>query len=884
MSESAVHPPRWPTRNGSADGDQAPAHDLLAARLAMLHGRRSECEALGGLVEGLRGGRSSVLVLRGEAGAGKTALLDYVAEPAADLRMVRSAGVESEMDLAFAGLQRLCGPVLDRLGQLPVPQRDALRTAFGLAVGTAADRFLVGLAVLSLLSDAAAERPLVCVIDDAQWLDQASAQALAFVARRLRTERVLMLFAAREPRAELAGLPELTVEGLRDTDARELLGSLIRWPLDERVAAQIVADTRGNPLALLELARGLSPAELAGGFGLSEVLPLPARIEDSFLRRAENLPEPSWRLLVVAAAETAGDPVVVWRAARRLGIPAQAAVPAAQAGLLELGARVRFRHPLVRSAAYRSASLPDRRAVHRALAEVTDPQLHPDRRAWHLAQAASGPDEQVAADLERSAGRAQMRGGLAAAAAFLERAAALTPDPARRADRALAAAGAKVQAGALDGTLELLDLAAAGSPDQLRQARADLVRAQHTSVSNRGSEAPPLLLRAARRLEGIDVGLARAAYLDAMSAAMSAGHLAIPGAGALEVARAAGSAPPPAHPPRASDHLLDGLAAHFSMGYSAGAPILRRALSAFGRTMAAAEELRCLGLGCTAALHLWDDERWDGLSGRHVELARGAGALGQLPVALSSRAYLFLLSGDLAAAASLVEEAQATTDATGSSLAPYGALGLAAWRGREHEAAALIEVTAKEVAVRGEGTGMTLTNWANAVLYNGLGRYGAALAAAEQGSEHSGELGLATWSTVELIEAAARAGAARTRGRGPAGSGGAHQRRPAPTGRSASRPARGRCWAAASWPTGCTERRSGGSAAPGSGRNWPGRTCSTANGCAARSAAWTHASSSGPPTRCCPRWEPMGSPSAPAGSCWPPARRCASAPPRRSPR
>ncbi len=724
----------------------------------MLHGRRSEYEALGGLVEGLRGGHSAALVVRGEVGVGKTALLDYVAGSAADLRVVRSAGVEPEMDLAFAGLQRLCGPVLDRLGQLPVPQRDALRTAFGLEAGAAADRFLVGLAVLSLLSGAAAERPLVCVIDDARWLDRASAQALAFAARRLRAERVLMLFAAREPRAELAGLPELTVEGLRDADARELLGSLIRWPLDERVAEQIAADTRGNPLALLALSRGLSPAELAGGFGLPEALPLPGRIEDSFLRRADNLPGPSWRLLVVAAAEPAGDPVVVWRAARRLGIPAQAAAAAARAGLLELGARVRFRHPLVRSAAYRSASLHDRQAVHRALAEVTDPQLNPDRRAWHRAQATPGPDEEVAAELEGSAGRAQARGGLAAAAAFLERAAALTPDPARRADRALATAAAKVQAGALDGTLEMLDMASAGSPDELRRARADLVRAQLAFVSNRGSDAPPLLLKAARRLEGIDVDLARTTYLDTMNAALSAGHLAVPGGSVLEVSRAAGSAPPPAHPPRAPDHLLDGLAAHFSMGYPAGVPILRRALSAFGGTIAAAEELRCLGLGCIAALHLWDDERWDGLSSRHVELARGAGALGQLPVALSSRAYMSLFSGDLAAAASLVEEAQATTDATGSSLAPYGALGLAAWRGREDEAAALIEITIKEVTLRGEGTGITLTNWANAVLYNGLGRYDAALAAAEQGSGHSGELGLATWSMVELIEAAARAG------------------------------------------------------------------------------------------------------------------------------
>jgi DNA-binding CsgD family transcriptional regulator len=723
----------------------------------MLRGRRSECETLDGLAEGVRGGRSAVLLVLGDAGVGKTALLDYLVESAADLRVVRTAGVEAEMDLAFAALHRLCGPVLERLGRLPVPQRDALGTAFGLTAGPAPDRFLVGLAVLSLLYEVAAERPLVCVIDDAQWLDRASAQALAFAARRLTADPVGLVFAARESDEDLGRLPELVVEGLREPDARELLGSVVRWPLDERVADQIVAETRGNPLALLELPWGLSPAELAGGFGLPDVLPLPGRIEDYVLRRVDNLPGPSWRLLVVAAAESAGDPVVVWRAATRLGISAQAAAPAAQAGLLEIGARVRFQHPRMRAAAYRAASPQQRRAVHRALAEATDPQLDPDRRAWHRAQAAAGPDEDVAAELERSADRARARGGLAAAAAFLGRAAALTSDPARRADRALAAAAAKVQAGTFDAALEMLGLAEAGPPDELRRARTDLVRAQLAFVSNRGSDAPPLLLRAARQLEGIDVGLARATYLDAMNAAMSAGHLADPGGGVLDVSRAAGAAPP-RHPPRPSDHLLDGLAAHFSAGYSAGVPILRRALTAVGRATAAGEELRWLGLACAAALHLWDDEKWDELSGWHVELARGAGALSQLPLALSSRAYLFLFAGDLAAAAALVEEAQATTDATGGNLAPYGALGLAAWRGREDEADELIEASRKDVTLRGEGIGVTLTNWANAVLYNGLGRYDAALAAAERGSQHPCELGLATWSTVELIEAAARTG------------------------------------------------------------------------------------------------------------------------------
>jgi DNA-binding CsgD family transcriptional regulator len=721
----------------------------------MLRGRRSECAVLGGLLDGVRGGRGAVLVLRGEAGVGKTALLDYAVASAADLRVVRAAAVASEMELAFAGLHQLSGPVLDRLGRLPGPRRVALETAFGLEAGPAPDRFLVGLAVLSLLSKVAGERPLVCVVDDAQWLDRASAQALAFAARRLRTESVLVLFAAREPGADLGGLPELVVEGLGDADARELLDSAVRWSMDERVREQIVAETRGNPLALLELPRGLSPAELAGGFRLPEVLPLPGRIEQDFLRRVEGLPGPTRLLLVVAAAEPTGDPVLLRRAAGRLGIPAQAATPAAEAGLLEFGAWVRFRHPLVRAAAYQSASPADRQMVHRALAEVTDPQADPDRGAWHRAQAAPGPDEDVAAGLERSAGLAQARGGLTAAAAFLERAAALTPDPARRAERALAAAQTKIQAGAFDAVPKLLGVAKAGPPDELRHARIDLLHARLAFVSDRGRDAAPLLLKAARRLERIDIDLARAAYLDTMTAAMFAGRLAAPGGSMLEVSRAA---PRPSHPLRAPDLLLDGLAALFTEGYSAGLPVLHRALSAFSHDMSAEDELRWPWLACIAAMQLWDDGQWDVLSQRHVRLAHDASALSELPVALSARAYLDLLAGDLTAAAALIEEARAATEATGSNFAPYGALGLAAWSGRKDEAAVLMNATIAEVTRRGEGIGITVTEWAKAVLYNGLGRYDEALAAAEQGSQYPDELGLATWSLVELIEAAARTG------------------------------------------------------------------------------------------------------------------------------
>ncbi len=359
-------------------------------------------------------------MVRGDSGVGKTVLLEHLAGQAsgAGCRVARAVGVQSEMELAFAGLHQLCAPMLGRVERLPVPQRDALRTAFGLAAGPPPDRFFVGLAVLSLLAEVAGDRPLLCLIDDEQWLDHASALALGFVARRLGADPVGLVFAARDPGTELAGLPELEVTGLGDSDARALLEAALAGPLDARVRDLIIAETRGNPLALLELPHGLTPAELAGGFGLPGAAPLAGRIEDSFARQLDALPETTRRLLQLAAADPSGDRSLVWRAAGRLGIPVRAGAPATEAGLVEFASQVRFRHPLARSAAYRSASLSGRQQMHAALAEVTDPAADPDRRAWHRAEAAAGPDEEVAAELERSAGRAQARGGLAAAAAF----------------------------------------------------------------------------------------------------------------------------------------------------------------------------------------------------------------------------------------------------------------------------------------------------------------------------------------------------------------------------------------------------------------------------------------------------------------------------------
>ena len=652
--------------------------------------RYAERRALDGLTAAVRAGQSRVLVMRGDPGVGKTVLLDYLAGRASDsgCRVARAAGVQSEMELAFAGLHQLCAPMLDHLPRVPVPQHDALRTAFGVAAGPAVDRFLVGLGVLSLLSESAGELPLVCVIDDEQWLDRASVQALGFVARRLAADPVGLVFATREPGRELAGLPVLDVDGLGDSDARALLESALAGPLDERVRDLIVAETQGNPLALLQLPRGLSPAELAGGFGLPGAGPLAGRIEDSFARQLEALPDQTLQLVLLAAADPSGDLPLVWRAARRLGLPTSAASPAVEAGLAEFGSRVRFRHPLARSAAYRSASLSDRQRAHATLAEVTDPQADPDRRAWHRAQAAAGPDEDVAVELERSAGRAQARGGLAAAAAFLERAVRLTAAPALRADRVLAAAQASLQAGEFGKALELLATAETGLLDELASARVDLLRGQITFASGLGSDAPPLLLKAAKRLEPLDPRLARETYLSAWIAALFAGRLA--GAGdMLEVCRAARALPPPAEP-RTVDLVLDGLAMIVTDGPATAAPTLRRAVSAFVSADISAEDaLRWGWLAQAAASILWDDDAWRVVLVRQVRLARAAGALDELPVMLGALGTAVAWSGDFAAASALIFEADAICEATGARAAPFTAMMLASLArppGRGHRA------------------------------------------------------------------------------------------------------------------------------------------------------------------------------------------------------
>ena len=720
--------------------------------------RERERAALDRMLGDLRSGRGGALVVRGEAGVGKSALLEYVAGAAAGMRVVRAVGVESEMELAFASLHLLCAPLLGRLEDLPGPQRDALGVAFGLRAGGAPDRFLVALAVLTLLSEAAEDRPLLCVVDDAQWLERASAQVLAFAARRLLAEPVGLVFAAREPGEEFGGLAELEVRGLPDRDARTLLGSVVRFGLDEQVRDRIVAETNGNPLALLELPRGLSPAQLAGGFGLAGAQPVLARIEEGFRRRIEALPADTRSLLLIAAAEPAGDPVLVWRAAGRLGIAASAAEAAQADGLLQGGARVRFRHPLVRSAVYSSASLPDRRAAHLALAEVTDRDRDPDRRAWHLATAAPGPDEGVAAELERSAGRAQARGGMAAAAAFLQRAVELTGDPGPRAGRALAAAQASLLAGAFDAADDLLNIAAAGPLDELQQARAGLLRGQIAFASSAGGDAPALLAKAAQQLEPLDGALARQTYLDAWAAAMFAGQFA--GAGSLhEVARASRSAPPPAAAPSPSDLLLDGLAVLVTEGRARAAPLLRQAARVFAEGEITVEEgLRLGWLATTAAAIVWEGEYWHATVARQLQSVREAGLLVHLPLWVQTMAIMTAWRGDFAAAASLIAEEEAIAAATGSGFARYSAVFVAGFRGAEAEAWPLIEAVITDSRAAGQGLGVQWSQWVSAILYNGLGRYEQALAEAQQAAEQAPELYMSMWALVELIEAASRTG------------------------------------------------------------------------------------------------------------------------------
>jgi DNA-binding CsgD family transcriptional regulator len=693
--------------------------------------RAAESAALDRLLDAARAGRSGALVVHGEPGIGKTELLDRAVASATGFRVARAAGVESETEMAFAGLHQLCRQLLESLDRLVAPQRQALTTIFGLGNGGSTDPFVVGVAVLNLLAAAAEEEPLLCVVDGADRLDRASTQTLGFVARRLSAESVVLVFGLRSPSAELTGVPELRVDGLSDSAARALLESVTAGPLDERVRDRILAEARGNPGALLQLPKTLTPAELAGGMGLPAVPPADGARAESLRLRLDRLPAQTRLLSLLAAAEPVGEPALLRRAALRLGLYLETAAPPEADGLFTLGTGVAFRDPLVRSVAYHAAPARQRSAVHRALAETVNPALDPDRHTWHRAQAAHAPDDELADELERCADRARARGSLAAAAGFLGRAVVLAADPARRAERALAAARAMHDAGESEQAVDLLPLAQDGPLDEVQRAHLELLTAQIAF-------APALLVRAAKRLEPIDARLARDTYLEAMYAAVFSGSVGSPEVIAVAEAARAASAPPA---PRSVDLLLDGLAARLTEGQATGAPLLKRALAGFS-----AGDIRWHHLAFHAADELWDDDAAHALAHRMVRLARRRKELGRLPQALSCLAYRALCEGEFGAAAELLEEAESVAAATGGTALVCLRPLLAAWRGQEEEV----------VSPGGEGLFVTGTEYASAVLNNGLGRYDAALVAAQRALVRE-EL-FSPWILPELIEAATRTG------------------------------------------------------------------------------------------------------------------------------
>ena len=725
-------------------------------------GRQAERATVDKLISQAHSGPSGVLIVRGEAGIGKTVLLEHARgrAEASGFRIVSSAGVECETQFAFAGLHQLCAPLLDRVAALPEPQQTALGVALGQQGGSAPDRFLVGLAVLNLLAEVAEEAPLLCLIDDVQWLDEVSAQVLTFVARRIAAERIVLVFALRDPTDRdllpFDGIPVVCLGGLDEPDARALLAGSVHGPLDDGTCDRVITEARGNPLALLELA-GSTSAAWVGGFELPDVRDTTHRIEDTFRRRADSLPAPTQLLLLTAAVDPTGDVTLFRRAAAQLGIAYESAAPAEAAGLLEIDGRVQFRHPLVRSAVLRAAAPLDRRRVHGALAAATNPDADPDRRAWHQGQAVLGTDEDAAAELMRSAGRARSRGGLAAAAAFMEQAAKLTPDPAVLAGRALEAAHAKQEAGASEDALELLKVAAAGPLDDLQRARLQLLRAQIAFHLVRDRDGAGMLLTAARSLAPLDPALSRETYLHALEAAIVTGNFGL-GRSIPEVTEAARAAPAPTWPRRPVDLLLDALVVTFTRGYAAGVPGRRRALEAFvhepdADTVDGTNGRRWGWLASRTAMSVFDEESLRSLAIRNVRLAREAGALATLPAALLGQSVILVLSGEFARAAEQNEAAAAT----GAVPLLHAQLFLSAWRGRPAETAEAHAAIVRKAAGPAHGTEGSLTQYAMSVLYNGLGDYPAAYIAAKRAFD-SEAWRFNNMAHSEFIEAACRSG------------------------------------------------------------------------------------------------------------------------------
>lgn len=725
-----------------------------------LVGRQDEQRRLAELCDRARSGASGVLVIHGEAGIGKTALLDEVLTGADGLRAIRVSGAESEMELAYAGVQQLCSPLLAHIDRLPDPQKNALRVALGLREGAAPDRLLVNLAVLTMLGDAGAERPTVCIVDDAQWVDRASLQALTFAARRLLADPVVMIFATRTPGTDhqLDGLPELTLSGLAYHDALTLLSEVMPGQLDDDVRENILAEAGGNPLALLELRHAMAPATLAGGYGLTAAASVVRRIEREYEQRLRELPPASRTLLLIAAAEPTGNPAWLWAAATELHIDTDASVPAERSGLITIGSRLRFRHPLVRSAVYRNALLAERRQVHAALAGVITGPSAGEHGAWHRAHSTGAPDEAVAAELAESAERARRRGGAAAAAAFLAYAVELTPDPVRRAERALDAAAVKLDAGDPDAADRLL-AAVAGVDDEMLGARVDLLRAKIAFAAQRGRDAPPLLLAAAQRLRPLDTVLARDTYLEALMAAMIVGRLyAGQRSSAAAIAAAARHAPPPPGPPTAADLFLDGIVVRLTEGHAAAAPLLQKAIGQYLREdEEGTADPRWHDITLRVLLDLFDQDVYSSLNVRQLDLLRVAGELTVLPAALTTFAGACVTSGDFAHAAELLEQSEAISHATGApphrSIHTY----LAACRGQEQLAEEFAQATIRDATARGEGSEITVVLFSLAILHTGLARYDEALAACTSALEYD-DVGMYGHLLNETVEAAARSG------------------------------------------------------------------------------------------------------------------------------
>ena len=727
--------------------------------------RALEKAALAAILDAVRLGMSGTLVLRGEPGIGKTALLEHMVHGAPDFRIARAVGIESEMELGFAGLHQLVIPFLPHLDRLPVPQRDALASAFGLVAGAAPDRFQVGLATLTLLADAASEKPLLCIVDDAQWLDTESCEALAFVARRLYADRIALIFAVREPagpRGALTGVPELHVGGLLADDVRSLLATVVDRVPDGRLSERIVAEMQGNPLAILELTADLTPRQLDSASQLPQPLPIGSRLQRHFVIQVRGLPPDTQALLLLASAEPSGDPVVLWRAAKSLGIGREAVGPAEADRLLALGPRVSFRHPLIRSAIYHGAPAAERRRVHAALAEATDAAIEPDRHAWHRAAAIVEPDEDVAAELAQSGERARRHGSYASAAAFFSRGAELTPEHGAKAQRLLAAAQASLTAGAPDRAQASLDEAMPLLRAPLQRALARSLEGGVRFALGQGSETPSILVEAARSMVPLDLTLAREALFGALEAAIFL-QPATRGPLLREIAHQVIAAPgTEASPISPADVILDGYAALITDGYPSGAPLLKRAIGAMlSEESDPGADLRLYGLAALAAYSLFDDTSLHILVSRWVRLARERAALTVLPIALAFLAAVEMYAGRTQECEDLGRESLEISAATGNpgSLgeASRGDVSLLAWRGDEAEARASAAAQIAEALKHEQFGTANFVRCALLPLDLGLRRYQPALDNALPVYEDDPPF-LGSWVLPNLIEAAVRSG------------------------------------------------------------------------------------------------------------------------------